>query len=449
MADEIVRVRFAPSPTGNVHIGNIRAAIFNWLFARHSGGRFLLRVEDTDRERSTPEAIESLLDAMGWLGLDFDEEPLYQTSRTDAHLEIADKLIADGHAYRSDLGDPSKGEATVFRANRTVTFEDIVKGRMRKDEKQMKDFVIVRSTGVPVFHLANVLDDVHMGITHVVRGDDYVDNTFNHVLLYEAVGAEPPKFAHLPMLVNDAGKPYSKRDGDAFVGDFRSRGYLPEALFNFLALLGWSPGDNREKMSREELVEAFTLERVKSSAARVDLEKLQWMNGQYLMGLPLERLKSLLEPELEAAGLSLAGRDDEWIETLLSVEAERIRTLAQFVDHARYFFEEEIAFEEKAVRKVLVKQGGAEVLGKIRPALEALEPFDAPRIEEMVRSFAEENGLSMGKAAQPLRVAASGRTASPPIGETLALVGRERMLARMTAAIEEAARVGAPGKSEE
>jgi len=449
MADETVRVRFAPSPTGNVHIGNIRAAIFNWLFARHSGGKFLLRVEDTDRERSTPEAIESLLDAMAWLGLDFDEEPLYQTSRTDAHLEIAEKLIADGHAYRSDLGDPSKGEATVFRANRTVTFEDIVKGRMRKDKKQMKDFVIVRSTGVPVFHLANVLDDVHMGITHVVRGDDHVDNTFNHVLLYEAVGAEPPKFAHLPMLVNDAGKPYSKRDGDAFVGDFRSRGYLPEALFNFLALLGWSPGDNREKMSREELVEAFTLERVKSSAARVDIEKLQWMNGQYLMALPLERLKSLLEPELEAAGLGLAGRDDEWIETLLSVEAERIRTLAQFVDHARYFFEEEIAFEEKAVRKVLVKQGGAEVLGKIRPALEGLDPFDAPRIEEMVRSFAEENGLSMGKAAQPLRVAASGRTASPPIGETLALVGRERMLARMTAALEEAARVGASGKPEE
>ena len=242
MAAETVRVRFAPSPTGNVHIGNIRAAIFNWLFARHEGGAFLLRIEDTDRERSTPDAIENLLDAMDWLGLDFDEEPLYQSSRLEAYREAAERLIEGGFAYRSDLGDPAKGEAVVFRAHRTVVFEDLVKGRMRKDEKQMKDFVILRSDGTPVFHLANVVDDIHMGITHVIRGDDHVDNTFNHLLIYEALEAAPPRFAHLPMLVNDRGKPYSKRDGDAFVGEFREKGYLPEALFNFLALLGWSPG---------------------------------------------------------------------------------------------------------------------------------------------------------------------------------------------------------------
>ncbi len=443
MADDSVRVRFAPSPTGNVHIGNIRAAIFNWLFARHSGGKFLLRVEDTDRERSTPEAIENLLEALSWLGLGFDEEPVYQTTRAAEHLAAAEKLVADGHAYRSDLGDPSKGECVVFRAERTMEFDDIVKGRLSKDAKQMKDFVIVRSTGVPVFHLANVLDDIHMAVTHIIRGDDHVDNTFLHIMLYEALGAKPPQYAHLPMLVNDSGKPYSKRDGDAFVGDFRAAGFLPEALFNFLSLLGWSPGDDREMMTRDEIVEAFTLERVRSSAAKVDLEKLQWLNGLYLTELPFAELRPLLEPELAAAGFDPGRYGDEWLQKLVDIEKERIRTVAQFIERTRYFFEDEIKFEEKAVRKVLVKQGGAELLPALKAKLDAMPSFDAEAIEELCRIHSEETGIKMGKVAQPLRVAASGRTASPSIGDTLELVGKDRVMARIDAAIAEAARLAA------
>jgi glutamyl-tRNA synthetase len=426
-----VRVRFAPSPTGNVHIGNIRAAIFNWLYARHEGGRFLLRIEDTDRERSTPEAVENLLGAMRWLGLDFDEPPLYQTSRLEAYREVAERLIAAGAAYRSDLGDPTRGECVVFRAHRTVSFEDVVKGRLRKDEKQMKDFVILRSDGTPVFHLANVVDDIHMRVTHVIRGDDHVDNTFNHLLLYEALGAAPPRFAHLPMLVNDAGKPYSKRDGAAFVGDFRERGYLPEALFNFLALLGWSPGDNREKMTRQEIIEAFTLERVSSSPARVNAEKLDWLNGRYLTEMPFERFKEMLEPEMRKAGLSLGALDDGRLKLLINVERERIKTLADFVSQTRYFFDENVVYDQKAVEKVLVKQGGKDVLPGLREKLAALPRFKAEALTVTIEDFAREKGLPMGKVAQPIRVAVTGGAVSPPIGETLEIIGRERALKRI------------------
>ena len=239
------RVRFAPSPTGNVHIGNIRAAIFNWLYARHTGGTFLLRVEDTDLERSTPEAIRTLLDCMEWLKLDYDEPVVYQTTQVKKHLAAAEKLLADGRAYKENKG--GKGDCVIFRMPKDgdVAYRDLVKGEMRKHAADTQDFVIVRSDGSPVFHLANVVDDITQGVTHVIRGDDHVENTFKHIELFKALGAEPPQYAHLPMIVNHMGKPYSKRDGAAFVGEFREQGYLPDALFNFLVLLGWAPGDDR------------------------------------------------------------------------------------------------------------------------------------------------------------------------------------------------------------
>ena len=259
MADQI-RVRFAPSPTGKVHIGNIRAAIFNWLYARHAGGKFLLRVEDTDLERSTPEAIQALIDCMQWLGLDWDEEIFYQTSQREHHLAVAEDLVARGLAYRENKG--GKGECVIFRMPRegVIAYDDLVKGHIEKQAKDTQDFVIVRSDGSPVFHLANVLDDITQGVTHIIRGDDHVENTFKHIMLFRALGAPVPQYAHLPMIVNHAGKPYSKRDGSAFVGEFREQGYLPETLFNYLALLGWAPGDDREIMTREEMTEAFSFE---------------------------------------------------------------------------------------------------------------------------------------------------------------------------------------------
>ena len=251
-----VRVRFAPSPTGNVHIGNIRAAVFNWLYARHAGGKFLLRVEDTDIERSTPEAIKTLLQCMDWLGLNYDEPATYQTANTARHLAVAADFEARGLAYRENKG--GTGECLVFRMPKegVLAYHDLVKGDMKKQAKDTQDFVIVRSDGTPVFHLANVVDDVDMNITHVIRGDDHVENTFKHLEIFKAMGVKPPEYAHLPMIVNNMGKPYSKRDGAAFVGEFKEQGYLPDALFNFLVLLGWAPGDDREIMTREEMIEA-------------------------------------------------------------------------------------------------------------------------------------------------------------------------------------------------
>ena len=262
-----VRVRFAPSPTGNVHIGNIRAAVFNWLFARHEGGKFLLRVEDTDLERSTPEAIKTLLECMEWLKLDYDEPAVYQSANTVRHLAVASELEAKGFAYRDNKG--GEGECLVFRMPKegTLRFHDLVKGDLKKKAEDTQDFVIVRSDGTPVFHLANVVDDADMGITHVIRGDDHVENTFKHIEMFKAMDVVPPAYAHLPMIVNNQGKPYSKRDGAAFVGEFREQGFLPDALFNFLVLLGWAPGDDREIMTREELIEAFSLDHCKSSPA--------------------------------------------------------------------------------------------------------------------------------------------------------------------------------------
>ena len=286
-----VRVRFAPSPTGNVHIGNIRAAIFNWLFARHhENGRFLLRIEDTDRERSTPEAVKAILNAMEWLGINYDEEPLYQSTQHVRHLEAAQQLLANGQAYKEDKGGTGQGECILFRMPGTdMAFHDEIKGDLRKEAKDMKDFVIVRSDGSPVFHLANVVDDITQNITHIIRGDDHVENTFRHVALYRALGAPVPRYAHLPMIVNAQGKPYSKRDGAAYVGQFREMGYSADALFNYLTLLGWSPGEDREKMSRAEIIAAFTLDRVKSAPAQMDLRKLTHMNGLYLAELPLDQ----------------------------------------------------------------------------------------------------------------------------------------------------------------
>ncbi|MCF7848900.1 MAG: glutamate--tRNA ligase, partial [Kiritimatiellales bacterium] len=322
-----VRTRFAPSPTGNVHIGNMRAAIYNWLFARHHGGDFLLRVEDTDRERSTPEAIQTLMEAMAWLKLDVDEEPLYQSTRMEAHLAAAERLLSNGHAYKEDKGGLGQGECVIFRMPGTdVSLEDGIKGTLSKKAENMQDFVIVRSNGTPVFHLANVLDDIEQGVTHVIRGDDHVENTYRHIALYQALGADVPNFAHLPMIVNAQGKPYSKRDGDAFVGDFREKGFLGDALFNYLALLGWSPGDDREVMTRDEMVEAFTLERCQSSAAQVDLKKLTWMNGEYMLKLPVETFDAMCFQALEEAGINLV--DADYAKSVFGLIRERVKTSA-------------------------------------------------------------------------------------------------------------------------
>jgi glutamyl-tRNA synthetase len=521
-----VRVRFAPSPTGNVHIGNIRAAIFNWLFARHEGGHFLLRVEDTDRERSTPEAIRTLLDVMDWLGLNCDEPIVYQSAMLQNHLDAANSLVAQGKAYRQPKGDGSGATAVVFRipvedvpgviraagaasivchpgapvtidstgvrfatpskkgdpvaaevslaamrdarlldaggaclfdvtphlaeimgrgasftttnvssiafTRREVFYRDLVKGELAKPLDGMKDLVIVRSDGSPVFHLANVCDDIAQGITHIVRGDDHVENTYRHVLLYHALGATPPRYAHLPMIVNAQGKPYSKRDGDAYVGDFRDKGFLPDALFNYLALLGWSPGDDREKMTRAEMVSAFTLDRVKSGPAQMDMRKLTHLNGLYLAEIPFE--KFVEGARAVAASQPWGGGVDAAVfSKVAALMRSRTSLFSQAADW-RYFFMDPPPADEKAVAKLLRPPGVKAILSGLRQAL-AGGTFDEPSIEKALRAAESAAGLGEGKLNQVVRVAVTGTTVGAGLYETMAILGRERTAARLDHAI--------------
>ena len=428
-----VRTRFAPSPTGHVHIGNMRVAIYNWLFARNQGGSFLLRVEDTDRERSTPEAIETLLNAMEWLGLDVDEEPLYQSHRMDLHLAEADALIERGLAYRAEKGGPGSGECILFRMpNHTISFQDLIKGRPTKAAENMEDFVIVRSNGTPVFHLANVLDDIEQGITHVIRGDDHIENTYRHIALYEALGAPVPTFAHLPMIVNAQGKPYSKRDGDAFVGDFQANGFLGDALFNYLALLGWSPGDDREIITRAEMVEAFELERCQSSAAQVDLKKLIWMNYEYIMRVSELDFRAASEAALKQADIIFS---QSQLDAVLPLIRERVKTYSEIAPLSRFLFVDDYEYDEKALKKKLIKEGVPETLAMLRQLLLEIDPFEAAPLECLLHDYVEQSGKGFGEVMPPLRVCISGEQGGPDLCLVLEVLGRKEVIRRLDRAV--------------
>jgi glutamyl-tRNA synthetase len=410
----------------------MRAAIYNWLFARHTGGQFLLRVEDTDRERSTPEAVQTVLDAMKWLGLDTDETPVYQAQQRDAHLAAAETLLANGHAYKEDKGGTGRGEAIVFRMpGDAMAFHDEIKGELRKEAKDLKDFVIVRSDGSPVFHLANVVDDIHMRITHVIRGDDHVENTFRHIALYRALEAPLPHFAHLPMIVNAQGKPYSKRDGAAFVGDFREKGYEADALFNYLVLLGWSPGDDREVLSRDELVQLFTLDRVQSSAAQFDMKKFEWMNGEYLRLLPPAAYRDAFLSHLTF------NAEPAYMDQVIALMQDRIKKWDDLEPMTSFFFTEDYPFDEAAVNKRLRKEGVAALLTDLRNRYAALTPFDAAGTETVLREIADARGLKPADLIHPLRIAVSGISFGPSLFHMLEVLGQEKVLARIDRTLKE------------
>lgn len=426
-----IRVRFAPSPTGKVHIGNIRAAIYNWLYARHTGGKFLLRIEDTDLERSTPEAIQALLACMEWLGLDYDEPAVYQTKNLARHLACVQQLLASGRAYECERTsrDGKTGKVIMFRMPKegVIAYDDLVKGHMEKKAEDVQDFAIVRSDGSPIFHLANVVDDIDQGITHVIRGDDHVENTFKHIELFKALGAQPPKYGHLSMIVNAQGKPYSKRDGAAFVGEFRENGYLPEALFNYLLLLGWNPGDDREVLTREEMIQLFDIEKVHVTAAKFDIKKLQWMNGEYIRRTPKETYRAELLKRVAAAGLTVP----EGFNLDLLVDQLQIRTKfwSDIPGNCAYFFTDDYPVDEKAVEKRLKKEGVKDLLLDLANRFEALEPFTAAAGEAMVKELAQ--GQSMGPWVHPIRVAVSGRGEGIGLFETCELLGKEKTVARL------------------
>ena len=416
-----MRVRFAPSPTGVLHIGGARTALYNWLLARKEGGQLVLRIEDTDRERSTPENVEQILDALRWLELDWDEGPISQAGRADAHGAAIEQLLESGHAYEDDgavrLRVPEEG-ATVFH--------DAIRGEISTPNEAIKDFVIRRSDGSPLYNLAAAVDDRDMGITTVIRGEDHISNTPRQVMILRGLGAEPPAYAHLPLLHGPDGKKLSKRHGAASVQELRDAGYLPEAVRNYIALLGWGYDEATTFFTTDELIEAFDLARVSRNPAVFDEQKLRWMNGRYLRELDVDDLRGRLE--------TLTGR--ELPEEAIEISREKMQTLAEFWPLAGFLVERR-EFDPKAWDKVM-SDGAPERLKAAREALEQAEPFDVEHVEQALRGVVERLDAKPKDVFQPVRVAIAGTTVSPGIFESVAALGREETLARIDSALEKA-----------
>ena len=435
-----MRVRFAPSPTGALHIGGARTALYNWLLARRHGGAFLLRIEDTDRERSTPENVEQIFDALQWLGLAHDEEPVYQSQCQDRHAEVVQTLLDAGHAYRSTAGreqidawkqehgnrgfrGEDEGEGAVrlrVPDDGATTVKDVIRGESAFENALQDDLVIARADGSPLYHLAVVVDDHDMGITHVIRGADHYSNTAKQLLILQAMGEEPPLYAHVPLLHGPDGKKLSKRHGAASVQELRDRGYLPEAVRNYVALLGWGTEESQEFFTTEELVQAFSLERVSKSPAVFDEQKLRHMNGRYVRELPLDDLTARLEER--------TGRSD--LRGAVEISQEKISTLDEFWPLAGFFFDGPTD-DPKAREKVLGKPDALPRLEAAREALAALEDWSEEGLEAALQAVLERTEAKPGQVYQPIRVALAGTSVSPGIFETLRLLGRDESLRRI------------------
>jgi glutamyl-tRNA synthetase len=455
---EPVITRFPPSPTGALHIGGARTALFNWLFARNRGGRFILRIEDTDVERSTEESVKAILDAMEWLDLNWDEGPYYQTRRLHVYRQYAEKLVDSGHAYWCECtpgeleirrnaamaeGRKPKYEGTCrlkglgpgpdrvlrFRSPDTGTtfLKDIIKGPIAFDNSELDDLVILKSDGIATYNFAVVVDDITMGVTHVIRGDDHVNNTPRQILIYKALGANLPEFGHVPMIHGEDRSPLSKRHGATSVMEYKNMGFLPEALVNCLVRLGWSYGD-QEIFSRSELIEKFTLENVGKSASIFTMEKLLWLNAHYIKEKRPEELVTLLRPFL--ALRNYPDKPDSYIAGAVRTLQARSRTLVEMADAMRFYMVDEIEFDPEAAAQFLnieIREAFVRLISKLRE----LDVFDEKTLEPVFRKIAEDLGMKLGKIAQPIRVALTGGTKSPGLFEIMELLGKQTVLERL------------------
>jgi glutamyl-tRNA synthetase len=429
-----VKVRFPPSPTGFLHIGGARTALYNWLFARHHDGEFILRIEDTDQLRSSKEATQTILDSLTWLGLDWDEGPYYQSNRLNIYQEHVDKMLKEGNAFHVD--DPEKGRAVRFKINEgTIDFDDLIHGNISFDTSLIEDFVIQKADGFPSYNFACAVDDGVMEITHVIRGDDHISNTPRQIALYKALGFDIPKFAHIPMILGEDGTRLSKRHGATSVTEYHERGYLPEAIINFIALLGWSPGDDQEFLTKQEMIEKFSLKRVNKTSARFDNVKLDWMNGKYIMDMSTNSLIEKLYPYIEKAGFDTESISDEWLYKLVDLYKERFKTLSDFATQTFPFFSDKVVYDSVTVEKFFKKDGVSSLLRDAYKRLKEIESFSVEELEACLRAIATEHGIGFGKLAQPIRVAVIGKGASAGIFETLELLGKEKTLKRLDHAI--------------
>jgi glutamyl-tRNA synthetase len=459
----VVRTRFAPSPTGALHIGGVRTALFSWLYARRNGGQYVLRIEDTDRERSSDEFVNLILDGLEWLGLDIDEGPIFQSRRLERYREIATQLLNDGRAYRCyctqdeltemragqvaagakprydgrcrDRDRPRDGVEPAVRFRNPdsgqVVVEDLVHGQVVFENSELDDLVILRSNGTPTYHFGVVVDDADMHITHVIRGDDHLNNTPRHINLFNGLGLTPPKYAHIPMIAGPDGAKLSKRHGAVSVLEYREQGYLPEAVLNYLLRLGWSHGD-KEVFSRREMIELFDFDSVQKSAARFDGDKLSWLNQHYIKEADAGTLVAGLLPQLERLGIEVHDRGA--LAPLADAFRERAKTLVELAEKARPYLQDFSEYEAKAAAKHLTPDS-AELLRRVREQLAGIEAWTAEATQQVVEQVAADSGAGLGKVAQPIRVAVTGGTASPGIGVTLQILGREKTLGRLDRAI--------------
>ena len=459
-----VRTRFAPSPTGYLHIGGARTALFNFLYARRHGGTFVLRIEDTDRERSTTEATEAIFESLRWLGLEWDEGPFFQTQRTALYQEHAERLLATDHAYRCyctaeelerhrqaaqaegrkpmydrrcrDRQDPPAGRPFTIRFKTPLTGETLVRDALRGvvtfQNSEIDDLIIVRSDGSPTYNFCVVVDDATMAITDNIRGDDHLANTPKQVLMYQALGYATPRFAHVPLILGLDRARLSKRHGATSVLSYRDEGFLPDAVNNYLARLGWSAGD-QEIFTRDELIAKFSLDHVGASAGIFNPEKLEWVNAQHLKMTPAATVAGLLKPFLAARGWTPRG-DDAWLARMAATLQERAKTLVDLLDQAAYYFEDDVAIDPAAAAKHLAKASSA-AIRDLRDAIAALEEWTLGTIEAAFKWVLERHGLALGKLAQPVRVALTGGTVSPGIYEVVEILGRDRCVARLDHAL--------------
>ena len=460
---EKIRTRFAPSPTGYLHIGGARTALFNWLFSRHNGGEFVLRIEDTDQQRSTDESTKAILDAMAWMGLNWDEGPYFQAQRVDLHREMVQKLIKEGKAYyctctseeleakrkealangrkpkydgtcRDKDLKKSPGSVVRFRGAQTgiTIVEDLIKGNIIFNNDELDDLIIERGDGYPTYNFAVVIDDALMNITHVIRGDDHVNNTPRQILLYQALGFDVPKFAHVPMILGSDKARLSKRHGATSVMAYKEMGYLPEALVNYLVRLGWSHGD-QEIFSQKELIDLFDFSAVGKSPAVFNPEKLLWLNAHYIKEADPDRLQKEMRP-LWPAGIDAS--DTVYTKKVIADLQTRVKTLVELSEMADFYFADEVKYEEESAKKFLVPEV-AEHLKAIMVALPAIQNFNSKQaVEEFLKNFIAEHNVKFKIIAQPLRVALTGKTVSPGIDEVMVTLGKERVIKRINAALE-------------
>ncbi len=435
---DMVRVRFAPAPTGFLHIGSARTALFNWLFAKHSNGAFILRIEDTDRERSKDEYLQEILSSLKWLGMNWDEGPYFQTKRLEIYRDYAERLLKGGKAYEEE-GKIGSEKAIILRMPKeNLRVVDLIHGPMEFDLSLQKDLVLMKSDGYPAYNFACVVDDYETKITHVIRGDDHISNTPKQLTVYQALGIQPPEFAHIPLILGTDRSRMSKRHGATSISEYREMGFLPDALVNYISLLGWAPADNREIMSPDEIIKEFSLERVGKAGAVFDINKLTWMNGEYIKVKNTAELAELLILRLKEKGCLKDAFDRERLVEVVKLLQVRSKTLEELADSASLFFADKIEYDEEAVKSVLAKEGVKSKLNLLIERFSALEPFDLKNIEICVRNLATELGIKAADLIHPIRVSVTGRTVGPGLFETVALLGKEKTIARLKDALKKA-----------